>query len=82
MLGGMRLGPPFLALIVLTVSGCAGPAIECQGTDWYQLGQRNGILDARGEAERIATHCGNAFDRARYQEGFQEGFSRRARPVV
>jgi hypothetical protein len=74
---------PVLTLAVLMVSGCAGTAaIECQGTDWYQLGQSHGILDARGEAERIATRCGNAFDRARYQEGFQEGFSRRARPMV
>jgi hypothetical protein len=72
-----------LTFAALVVSGCAsGPGIECQGTDWYQLGQRHGILDARGEAERIATTCGNAFDRARYQEGFQEGFSRRARPMV
>lgn len=81
----MRLLPPVFALTVtaLVVSGCAGgPGIQCQGTDWYQLGQNHGILDARGEAERIAATCGNAFDRARYQEGFQEGFSRRARPMV
>jgi hypothetical protein len=81
----MPLGRAFvtLTLAALVVSGCAGGVgIECQGTDWYQLGQRNGILDARGEAERIAASCGNAFDRARYQEGFQEGFSRRARPMV
>ena len=81
----MRLLPPVFALTVaaLVVSGCAGgPGIECQGTDWYQLGQNHGILDARGEAERIAGTCGNAFDRSRYQEGFQEGLSRRARPMV
>ena len=71
-----------VTLAALAASGCASVGIECQGTDWYQLGQRNGILDARGEAERIAASCGNAFDRARYQEGFQEGFSRRARPMV
>jgi hypothetical protein len=81
----MRLLPSLFALAfaALVVSGCAGgPGIECQGTDWYPLGQNHGILDARGEAERIAATCGNAFDRARYQEGFQEGFSRRARPMV
>ena len=80
----MQIVRPLLAvtLVALAVSGCAGAGVECQGTDWYQLGQRHGILAARGEAERIATSCGNAFDRARYQEGFQEGFSRRARPVV
>jgi hypothetical protein len=72
-----------LTLAVFVVSGCAAVAgIECQGTDWHELGQSHGILDARGEAERIASKCGNAFDRARYQEGFQEGFSRRARPMV
>jgi hypothetical protein len=71
-----------LAFAALMSCGCAGPGVQCQGTDWYELGQRNGILDARGEAERIAASCGNAFDRARYQEGFQEGFSRRARPMV
>ena len=71
-----------VALSALAGWGCAGAGIDCQGMDWYQLGQRHGILDARGEAERIAMSCGNAFDRARYQEGFQEGFSRRARPMV
>ena len=80
----MPLRRPLLAvtLAALVLAGCAGAGIECQGTDWYQLGQRDGILDARGEAERIAASCSNAFDRARYQEGFQEGFSRRARPMV
>ena len=80
----MPLVRPLLVVMLaaLAVWGCAGAGIECQGTDWYQLGQRHGILDARGEAERIAASCGNAFDRARYQEGFQEGFSRRARPMV
>jgi hypothetical protein len=71
-----------LAFAVLMGAGCAGPAVQCQGTDWHELGQRNGILDARGEAERYASACGNAFDRARYQDGFQDGFSRRARPMV
>jgi hypothetical protein len=71
-----------VALAALAVWGCAGPTVQCQGTDWHELGQRNGILDARGEAERYASACGNAFDRARYQEGFQDGFSRRARPMV
>ena len=73
---------PVLTFAALALSGCAGAGIQCQGTDWYVLGQDHGMLDARGEADRIAGKCGGAFDAARYQEGFREGSSRRARPMV
>ena len=75
--------PLALAVCALVVPGCAGaPGIECHGTDWYQLGQRDGTLNARGQGERYAASCGSDFDTARYQEGFQEGFGRRAGPFV
>jgi hypothetical protein len=68
-----------IAIACLLVGGCAG--IDCQGTDWYALGQRDGMLDARSQIERYLDQCGNAADAARWQAGFNEAFARRPRPV-
>ena len=59
-------------------AGCAGaPGVECHGTQWYRLGLEDGMKEARGEEERYATSCGNDFNRAQYQEGFQAGLAKR-----
>jgi hypothetical protein len=72
---------PFaLAICTLLASACAG--VDCQATDWRSLGERDGVLGAQGQDGRYAGSCGNAFDAARYREGFQDGFARRPRPVV
>jgi hypothetical protein len=52
------------------------------GPDWYAVGQRDGILGAQPQEESYARRCGGAVDAARYREGWQDGFSRRPRPVV
>lgn len=69
-----------LGLILL--SGCAGTGGSDCGPDWYALGQRDGRMNFGSQAERYASRCGVPVDRARYEEGYQEGFSQRPRPVV
>jgi len=69
-----------LAFVALGIPGCAG--LDCPSTDWRQLGERDGVLGAQHQAERYAASCGNAFDAARYREGFQGGVARRPGPFV
>lgn len=67
------------SVCILLGAGCTGvPGVECHGSNWYRLGYDDGRANAGGERERYALSCGNDFDAARYQEGFQEG-SRRAK---
>ena len=65
-------------LAVLVLSGCAATA-DC-GPDWFAIGQRDGRINAGSQAERYATRCGGPVDRARYAEGYAEGFSHRPTP--
>ena len=66
-------------LLLLGLSGCAGApgVVECHGTQWYRLGYDDGLKDARGERERYAASCGSDFNAQQYQQGFQDGYSRR-----
>jgi hypothetical protein len=76
----MRFANRLLALAAaLLVAGCGTGAagIECHGTSWYRLGLQDGMLGALGEAERYAASCYNDFNRTQYQEGFNDGLSRR-----
>ena len=68
----MRL---FLAACTLLVSACAS---EC-GSDWYQVGERDGRMGAGSQAERYTARCGQV-DTARYNEGYREGFALRPPP--
>lgn len=64
------------------LAGCAGlNAVDC-GPDWYATGQRDGRLGAQPQEEIYAARCGGGVDSARYRDGWQDGFSRRPRPVV
>ena len=73
----------FSALAALTlVAGCASfGAVDC-GSDWYATGQRDGRLGAQPQEEIYARRCGGGVDAVRYRAGWQDGFSRRPRPVV
>ena len=76
----MRTLPAYV-LCMLMLAGCAGgPIVECHGTQWYRLGLDDGAAGASGEAERYATSCGADFNRASYQQGFQDGLARRPQP--
>ena len=71
-----------VVLVLLALSGCAGVAGgECHGSQWYRLGYNDGQADAKGERERYASSCGSDFNAAQYQQGFQDGYSRRAKPA-
>jgi hypothetical protein len=65
-------------LAVSLLTGCASTA-DC-GPDWFATGQRDGRINAGSQAERYAARCGGSVDRARYQEGYAEGFSHRPTP--
>jgi len=62
---------------LLALAGCAGVNTADCG-DAYQVGQNHGML-AVDESDRLAARCGASFDRARYSEGYSDGFSRRGK---
>jgi hypothetical protein len=73
--------PTLLAVALsLLLSGCVTGA-DC-GPDWYSIGQRDGRINAGSQAERYAARCSAPVDRARYDEGYREGFSQRRYPSV
>ena len=61
----------------LTLGGCAG--LECD-TDWFETGRRDGRLGASSQVDSYISRCGAAkVDRARYEEGWEEGRDMRPR---
>ena len=73
---------PFAVACLVALAGCAGLGVADCGPDWYAVGQRDGVLGAQPQDEIYARRCGGAVDTSRYREGWQDGFSRRPRPVV
>ncbi|MGQ0650804.1 MAG: hypothetical protein ACT4P4_00845 [Betaproteobacteria bacterium] len=69
-------------LSCLLAAGCAGILGSDCGANPYALGQRDGSLGATPQADLYAQRCGAPVDRAKYDAGWQDGFSRRPRPVV
>lgn len=70
-------------LIVMCLAGLTGctTTADC-GPDWFAVGERDGRINAGSQVERYAARCGVPVDRARYEEGYQQGFAQRPRPVV
>ena len=66
-----------ILLLVALLAGCAGTA-DC-GSDWYAIGERDGLLGAPFQAEQYAGHC-STIDTARYDEGFRVASARRPLP--
>jgi hypothetical protein len=62
------------------LSGCA-TAADC-GPDWSAIGERDGRINAGSQVERYAAKCSTPVDRARYEDGYQRGFSQRRGPFV
>jgi len=64
--------------LVLLLSGCAALSeTDCRGTDWYQLGKRDGeVYGSRAMIDQY-THSCAAFgvkpDEARYMLGWEDG---------
>jgi hypothetical protein len=73
-----------LAMLVCVgvLTGCAGIGSADCGPDWFAVGERDGRINAGSQVERYAARCGVPVDRARYEEGYQQGFAQRPRPVV
>ena len=69
-------------LFAAMLGGCASLQGSDCGPNWYAIGQRDGVLDAQPQDESYAGRCASAVDRARYREGWQDGFGRRPRPAV
>ena len=69
-----------IILLCLAVSGCAA---DC-GPDWYEVGARDGRINAGSQVERYAGRCGARPDEApqfeRYAEGYAAGFAQRPIP--
>jgi hypothetical protein len=66
-----------LLVLVASCSVLGGCAVNC-GADWREVGLNEGRLGADPQVERYAASCGNV-DRARYEEGWREGFAMRPR---
>jgi hypothetical protein len=63
-------------LLCLALSGCAS---DC-GPDWYEVGMRDGRINAGSQVERYAGRCGARPDETRYAEGYSAGFAQRPIP--
>lgn len=68
-----------LFLLLALLGGCVSAA-DC-ASDWYSTGQRDGRLGAY-QADLYAGKCTTTVDRARYDQGWQEGFAQRPRIVA
>ena len=63
-----------LAACCVLLGGCA---VNC-GADWHQVGLNDGRIGADLQVERYAASC-SGMERARYEEGWREGFAMRPR---
>ena len=65
----------------LGAAGCATEGVQnCAGTDWSQLGWRDGIEGGPSLAGRYAAQCGAAgFNGAAYTQAWQSGRLERSR---
>jgi hypothetical protein len=66
---------------LLVIAACASTA-DCSA-DAYQLGRRDGRLGAglEAQADIYGARCGAPIDRARYTEGYRDGFRERPIPL-
>ncbi len=65
-------------LLLTLLAGCASTT-NC-GSDWYAIGERDGLLGAPFQAEQYAGQC-TTMDTARYDEGFRVAYARRPLPT-
>src|SRR3954468_2706590 len=72
--------------LVLLLSGCAALSeTECRGTDWYQLGKRDGeVYGSRAMIDQYTQSCaafGVKPDEARYMLGWEGGNRKHRQPT-
>lgn len=68
-----------LLLLSTLLGGCVSAA-DC-ASDWYSTGARDGRLGAY-QADLYASKCTTTVDRARYDQGWQEGNAQRPRIIA
>ncbi len=67
----------FLAVAsFIGLAGCAGFGAPDCDSDWYAVGQLDGMLGAPWQYENYAQRCGDAVNAARYREGWRAAHSR------
>ena len=62
------------------LSGCAAIVTADCGADPYEVGRRDGRIDAYAQAERYKARCGPQFDTTRYVAGWRDGLADRPTP--
>ena len=66
-----------LASAVVLLAACAAPmsAQDCQSTDWYRLGYRDGdVYGLQAQIDQYAEQCRSAsVDRNAYMAGWRDG---------
>ena len=81
---------PVAAVLVLLLAGCESfqeklhdsRMDRCARAEWAQVGERDGVEGATGQAARYQEICGDMFQPGPYREGLQKGLARRPRPPV
>jgi hypothetical protein len=74
-----------IAVCAPLLAGCesldASRQDRCQRANWAEVGERDGVQDVKGLADRYQHICGDMFQAGPYKEGFDKGFARRPQPV-
>ena len=68
-------------LAACSLAGCAATGGGDCGSDWREIGQRDGRLGAQPQAAIYAARCAVRVDEARYMEGWHAGFAARPAPM-
>jgi hypothetical protein len=79
---------PIIVAAVVLVAGCeamsqkvdASRQDRCQRADWSQVGERDGISGSPLLKDRYEYICGDMFQAAPYEQGFQKGRARKPQP--
>ena len=74
--------------LVLLLAGCeswnqkvdASRQDRCQRADWAQVGERDGMTGSPLLKDRYEYICGDMFQAAPYEAGFQKGRARKPTP--
>jgi hypothetical protein len=73
----MPLTSLLAAACLALVASCAGvDALDCK-SNWYAIGQRDGLERVSPQDDLHALSCPGSVDTARYREGWRDGLARR-----
>jgi hypothetical protein len=77
-----------IATVVILLAGCeswnqkvdASRQDRCARADWAQVGERDGMSGSPLLRDRYEYICGDMFQAAPYEAGFEKGRARKPRP--